>query len=44
MLLAPFSKSGTILAGPNHDDSRVIGIERERNYVKIAERRIFSGE
>jgi predicted methyltransferase len=45
VLLDPFCGSGTmLLAGLNHGASKVIGIERERNYVKIAERRIFSGE
>ena len=41
VLLDPFAGSGTmLLAGLNHGASRVIGIEKEKKYVKIAERRI----
>lgn len=41
VLLDPFAGSGTmLLAGLNHGASKVIGIEKEKKYVKIAERRI----
>ena len=41
VLLDPFSGSGTmLLAGLHQGASRVLGIEKEKKYLKIAERRI----
>lgn len=44
VLLDPFCGSGTMLAaGLDHGASKVIGIEKERRYLKTAERRIKLG-
>jgi DNA modification methylase len=44
VLLDPFSGSGTmLLAGLHHGASRVIGIEKVKKYLQVAERRIVSG-
>ncbi len=44
VLLDPFCGSGTMLqAGLDHGASKVIGIDRERNYLAIAKRRIRTG-
>jgi predicted methyltransferase len=44
VLLDPFCGSGTMLAaGLDHGASRVIGIEKEKKYLKTAERRIRLG-
>jgi DNA modification methylase len=44
VLLDPFCGSGTmLLAGLDHGASRVIGIEKEKQYLAIAKRRITNG-
>jgi len=44
VLLDPFCGSGTMLAaGLDHGASRVIGIEKEKDYLAIAKRRIAKG-
>jgi DNA modification methylase len=44
VLLDPFCGSGTMLvAGLDHGASKVIGIDKEKKYLKMAERRIREG-
>jgi len=44
VLLDPCAGSGTMLAaGLNHVASRVIGIEKEKNYLEIAKKRVREG-
>jgi len=44
VLLDPFVGSGTMLqAGLDHGASKVIGIEKEKKYLQIANRRITNG-
>jgi hypothetical protein len=44
VLLDPFCGSGTMLmAGLDHDASKVIGVEKEKKYLAIAKRRIAKG-
>jgi DNA modification methylase len=44
ILLDPFCGSGTMLvAGLDHEASKVIGIEKEKKYLAIAKRRIVNG-
>ena len=44
VLLDPFCGSGTMLtAGLDHGASRVIGIDKEKKYLRIAKRRITNG-
>ena len=44
VLLDPFAGSGTMLAaGLDFGASKVIGIEQQKKYIKIAEKRILEG-
>lgn len=44
ILLDPFAGSGTMLAaGLDFGASKVIGIEKERRYIKVAEKRLVEG-